>query len=383
MSLEITKRPILDEGDPLIFRWNSVENPVNYELQREDVLFNTINESVSAPTKIVCFAGSMTTTEMTVGDTVFFSFGAGTVYPDQLTTILFVDSATSVTLDIPFSIDQNGADAGRINLNETRTNYRVDVFFFNPEDDTKYFTEGTEYQPQDSGFLRIDTSGIMRSFLEAEYVDLQNQENLSLRFYIQIIERFSGTTGTDFTDIANPVGIVLASKQLLDVNGSILKAQTPIVTQDGTGFIINNQAEFLTRFAEPSIWVGFPNFLFAIANGDNTLSGATAFISEQPKDINRTDIGGQTAQTIVGIQDEINRISLTLDKLNPNEEFREVFAGLGVSLKAVIDAANLLPSGGAATTMREAGTIIETDTLYTRSPALTGPDSLLELASFV
>jgi len=373
MSLAITKRPILDEGDPLIFRWSSVENPVNYELQRTDLTFTTIADNGGF---LQC-VGVSDTSEMSVGDVVFFSED-GAVYADQLTTVLTVDSISLVTLNITFIAIST---TGFINLNETRTNYRVDVFFFDT-DDVKFFTEGTEYQPNDNGFLRIDTSGIMRSFLEAEYVNTQNQENISLLFYIEVIERFSGTTGTTITDSANPVGIILASKQLLDVNGSIMKEQTPVVTQSGNGFIVDNQAEFLTRFAEPSMWIGFPNFIFGLSNGDNVLSGVEAFVRETALDINRAVISS-LVKDFTGTKDEINRISLDQSRLDSKERFRLLEVGLGVSLKTVIDAANLLPSGGAATTMREAGTIIETDTAYTRVPALTGPDSLLELATFI
>jgi len=227
MSLTITKRPILVDADGT-FRWNSVANPVNYELQREDLAFTAITDDATFVQIAVT-----DTSEINVGDTVFFSED-GTVYADQLTTVLSFVASTSITLNITFIAVST---TGFINLNETRTNYRVDVFFFNPDDDTKYFTEGTEYQPQDSGFLRIDTAGLMRSFLESEYVNLANQENLSLLFYIQIIERFSGQTGTDFIDIDNPVGIILASKQFLDEFGSIMKKFTPIVRQDAGGFI--------------------------------------------------------------------------------------------------------------------------------------------------
>ena len=63
------------------------------------------------------------------------------------------------------------------------------------------------------------------------------------------------------------------------------------------------------------------------------------------------------------------------------EEFRRVTGGIGVSLKQVIDAVNA--DGGAVTTMREAGTYIENNTTYVRTPPTTGPDSLLELGFFI
>jgi len=382
MSLLITKRPILTDADGT-FRWNSVSNPVNYELQREDVNFDSISDSVSNPGFILCFGGAMTTTEMSVGDTVFFDVGGSGGYASQLTTILAVDSATSATLNIAFIVNAGpSANFGTINLNETRTNYRVDVFFFNPDDDTKYFTEGTEYQPNDAGFLRIDTAGLMRSFLEAEYVNNQNQENLSLLFYIQIIERFSGITGTNFTDIANPVGLLIASKQFLDEFGSIMKEQTPVVRQDAGGFVVDNQAEWLTRFAEPTMWVDWPNFLYFLSNGDNSLSAA-GFIAEEAEDINKNDIL-RVAAGFTAIIDEINRVELTTTRLDSKEQFRSVSGGVGVSLKVLIDFVNASGVPGLpVNTMREAGTVIETETSYARNPAGTGPDSLLELATFL
>jgi len=372
MSLEITKRPILVDADGE-FRWNSVANPVNYELQRKDLLFTSIIDDGSGFVQIAV----TDTSEINVGDTVFFSED-GTVYADQLTTVLSFVASTSITLNIPFIAVST---TGFINLNETRTNYRVDVFFFNPDDDVKFFTEGTEYQPNENGFLRIDTAGLMRSFLEAEYVDNQNQENLSLLFYIQIIERFSGVTGTDFTDITNPVGIIIASKQFLDEFGSILKNFTPIVRQDAGGFIVDNEAGWLTRFAEPTMWIDWPNFLYFLAN-DNSLA-ASGFIGEEAKDINKAALT-EVATAFAAVTNEINRVRLTDTRLASTEEFRTVFGGIGVSLKALIDFVNASGVPGLpVNTMREAGTVIETETSYVRVPAGTGPDSLLELASFL
>jgi len=246
MSLSITKRPILTDADG-VFRWNSVENPVNYELQRADFTVASISDQGG-------FVRVNTTTVMTepnaVGDIIYLKTGD---YDTRGTITAVIDTDT-IDTDITF-ISTTLSSPNALNLNTQRTNYRIDVFFFDTTD-VKFFTEGTEYQPDESGFLRIDTSSLMRSFLEAEYVNFTLQNNLSLLFYIEVIERFSGTTGTIITDSANPVGIILASKQLLDDFGSIMKEQTPVVTQTGNGFTVDDRAEFLTCFAEPTLWIG-------------------------------------------------------------------------------------------------------------------------------
>ena len=347
MSIIIKKRPILTDADGT-FKWNSVSNPVNYELQRED--FNSAGGDIISTQDSGAGLTRINTSSPAsdlgaVGDIVYFSSSDG-LY-DSLATVEAVGGA-NLTISTPF----NGAIVlGTAYLNNItqRTNHRIDVFFFNPDDDTKYFTEGTEYATQQNGFLRIDVSGIMRSFLEATYFDQSPQDTLSTDFYIEIIEHFSGTSEAPINDSANPVGVVLASKQLLDEFGSIMKEFTAVVTQDGGGFTVNNEGRLLTRFKEPTMWVGWPNFIFGLSNGDNSYSGAQNDILEQALNINRAETTGKNTINLSGAAaNEINRIRLTDSRLSGGEEFRRVTAIVAISLLAVQTAtatASLLAAG--------------------------------------
>ncbi|GAF99887.1 unnamed protein product, partial [marine sediment metagenome] len=138
----------------------------------------------------------------------------------------------------------------------------------------------------------------------------------------------------------------------------------------------------LTRFSQPSMWVDWPNYINGLSNGDNTLSGAGRYISEQPKDINKTNLGAKNhidLSTLVA--NEINRVQLTSSRLNVNEQYREIGATTAVSLLAVMAVINA--HGGAVTSLRESGTYMEANSDYVRNPAGTGPDSLLEIAFFL
>jgi len=117
---------------------------------------------------------------------------------------------------------------------------------------------------------------------------------------------------------------------------------------------------------------------------DNVLSGAEAFVRETALDINRATISS-LVKNFTGTKDEINRISLDQSRLDGGERFRLLEVGLGVSLKAVIDFINASGVPGTpVSSLREAGTVMESPTTsYVRNPVGTGPDSLLEIATFL
>ena len=307
MSFNIIKRPILDEGGVLIFRWNAADNPVVYELQREDRTFISIADD-GGFVQVV----NIDITGREVGEVVFFHED-GSVYPDELTTITAL-AASRYTLNIPFTAVSG---AGFINLNEALANYRWDVFFFDPDNgDVKYFTEGVEFAPRENGLLVMDVSAIMRSFLDAEYLDTQEQEDLSLRFYPEFIERFNNTVGLTRKDTGFPVGLVTAAKQLLDLNGSIMKDWTFVIDAGA----VAKEGLWLSRFDNPSWWEGHKNWGFWIDND----YGAGFSVIKEGLDVNGDNSGTAATGSNTGVIDEVNKIEI--------ETFSGTPASVNVSL---------------------------------------------------
>ena len=255
----------------------------------------------------------------------------------------------------------------------TGDNYRVEIFVRDPSDDSLLIEEPAVYTPDASGFLRVDLSGLVASLLVSDIPDTLNQDLRSEVYYIDATEVSDAGTGATASDRSNPVGIVLANQQLRE--NSNLRDFTPIINQTGVGFEVNNRALFLTRFREPSLWVGWPTTVSGISN-ENAVAGAGRVVMQEALDINRQDLNVQEAISLSDVeQDQVIAVPLDQNRLTGQEQFRRIEARTAISLFAVIDAVNTL-AGGGINSMLDAG-----DWLRDNQGGPDRPYSLLQLAS--
>jgi len=192
MSLALTNNPneVIDRIDSNV---SAAISQLPYAFLRSDNGFDRVNDSVSTPGKIRILDGL--TTDMSVGDTVYFRY-LETVYKSQLTTILVIDTANTMTLDIDYISDQGPTtDLVVINRISERPDYAVlikiilDDPLTNPVEDQLFF-----FIPNHPGNLFVDLGDLVGSIME-------NNDVFSMNYHIDFAESFTGNTPSFTSDI--------------------------------------------------------------------------------------------------------------------------------------------------------------------------------------
>lgn len=179
-----------------------------------------------------------------------------------------------------------------------------------------------------SGIINFDVSAIVNSFLQKEFnytgtTVNQKDPGSYIRFYIKYYERSYNEILTTNSDGANPVFAVAAANQIGYKHGSNLAEYVPYASD------ITPKAKYLSRFVEPTYYVGYPFFLSFIYS--ENIAGISMKKQEEELDINR-NIVATTEQSLDPSQiRSVNSLKLR-ENYTPLTQYVRLAAQTGVAI---------------------------------------------------
>lgn len=239
----VVSRPIKDGC-----RFNAVGKPIIFKLRREDYQFNQINNNASFAQ--IQINSTDLTTYFEVGNSVYIE-GYG-VY--GVTASAFSGGNTLITTDLAFV----STSTGYINNNSKRTDYRIEVEVFNSITNASLGPRIVS-DPDEAGEIRADISGIVKTFLTADWEEPtvnEVEEGTFLDIYIKYQE-FYDVTLWELMNDNNSIVCVFASLPML------LGSPPDFTRYIHGGNFLSFQPEdgdrlWLTRFDQMSMWRDWP-----------------------------------------------------------------------------------------------------------------------------
>lgn len=235
----------------------NASNPCIYKLRREDYQFNQINNNGGFAQ--VQINGVDLSAYFEVGNTLYIE-GLATA---EVTAIAFSGGNTLITTDIAFI----ATSTGFINNNSKRTDYKIEAEIFDFATNESLGPRIVQ-DPSEAGEVMVDVSGIVKTFLSANWempAVNEVESETSKKVYIKYQEFYDVTYWTLVNDVASPVVLVFAYMQLLQnsppdfsryLHGGNMLSFYP---EDDTKI-------WLTRFVIPSMWRDWPFTLSFIWN---------------------------------------------------------------------------------------------------------------------
>lgn len=294
--IEILQRPISEiSGEDS--KWNAVGNPIVYKLQRKDNEFNQVNNNGGFVQ--VQFNGVNIVSE-------FFSDDVVTVVSDNgvysvagsVVSRSFSGGNTLVVTDIPYA---SAAPGGFVNNETTKPNYRIQVNLLDASNDPLN-EDPFEYQPNPTGYLLLNVSGIIRSLIIPDNdTDLTTfaaveDANIYKSFVLGYTEVFTDSSESESID-TETVWSIFGALQIPSLYGGNMALYATF--DDGTP-----QAKFLTKLTTPVMWRGWPFSLSAIVQEEVT---GNVYFDAGSTNTGNVDLSGKVATAILtGAVDSAN-----------------------------------------------------------------------------
>ena len=226
--------------------FNAVGNPIVYSLRREDYSFQQINDASGFSQ--IQINGTDVTAYFQVDDLIYVEgFGVATITASAFST------NTLLTLDIAYT----SSDDGYVNNLSKRTDYSIEVEVFNAETGVSMGPRIVASPSQD-GSAKFDISGIIKSFIYADWVEPVNsevEEGTFIEVFIKYQEFYNDTYWELITDAANPITGVFAVMHLLQ--GATYRRYP-----HGGNMLLycpaDDTRKWMTPFVSPTMWLGWP-----------------------------------------------------------------------------------------------------------------------------
>ena len=263
-------------------------NPIVYRLRREDYQFDQINDN-GGDAQIQINSVDLTA-YFEVGDSVYVEgLGAATVTASSFST------NTLVTVNIDFS----ATSTGYINNNSKRTDYKIEAESFDFATNLSLGPRIVQ-DPGADGEVKVDISGIVKTFLSADWDNPTLNEveaNTSKKVYIKYQEFFDITYWDLVDDVANPIVAVFGFIP-------ILLGTPPDFSRypHGGNLLLfypeDDTRQWLVRF-NPSLWRGWP---FSISFLWGTFSDINRRVKQYDSE------GNELSDTVTGLTADLDKV---------------------------------------------------------------------------
>lgn len=273
MSVSITTYPerIINSDATTVSRWSAVHQPIVFKMHRKD---DVCNINISGST-IYVFVND--TSNLTVGDFVYIETSTG----NGVFEVLTIPNSMSFTVAKGTVIISDGV--GYVNY-QTRLNYFISTKIYGVDVNNNYYLLGESInKPDVSGRVNIDVSSFLKTAVDYfDYFDYDkiNEKDLTLggKFNIVYSENWTGFTG-NYTTLSPTVVRYFSNsvKQIQELYGSNMGEYVPFSNKA-------YNAKFLSDFAKPTYFVGYPFSLSFIYS--ESLYGKATYKHESRKDLN-------------------------------------------------------------------------------------------------
>lgn len=307
-------RPIRNIGGQ-DFVWTAGFDPVIYQFLRKDDTFTSMTRSGDQLTIVRNDSGA--------DDTEIFIVSG--LYKSRASVISGAGTSTIIVEPDTFNNYSNSVN-GHYNLLTVRKNYRIEVRIFEEGSDNLLGVRNPV--PLVDGNLTLDISDFLVAFFDHDdgfdYDQVNKRAlNKSIKFYITYQEIFDGSSESVVSDVANPIFVVDAAKQIGDVNGQNMAEHVPLNDENA------DPALFLSTFEVPKVWPGYP-FSIDFIYSEHFPSVALQRI-QQDLDINQDPISGEISTALIQAeQQSVNR--LALDNISASAKFLNVRIGTGAAI---------------------------------------------------
>jgi hypothetical protein len=260
MSVTVTARPEKTINGHLT-KWNSIHQPVNFNLQRKDATVITKSLNSSGYIKLKMSAPIPST--VAVGQRVYF-FSPAQKYYLTITAI----SGLYITTD---GVTAGYIYGGSLNYVDAYKNYFIETRILNVDDSGAYVNLGSQKNKIDlTGLATVNVQQWIKTAAIFENMFLYNQINKKQagegsKFSIQYREVFNGVVGI-YTSIVGLNYWTNSAKQIQELLGSNMGEYTPTLDNSRTA-----KAKFQSVFNRPTYFVNYP-FSLSFIYSDNLLN---------------------------------------------------------------------------------------------------------------
>ena len=244
VQLSIPAEGILINDFPLTL--NAIKNPTVFTFQRKDVSVLKVNDNGSGYCRV--FSHSLIT--FSINSSVYLESG---LYKDTgIITDIGVESGVNyVDLDVDYITDTTG---GFINIASDRKNYEVQVRIYYGLYNFELYPYTLKSAVDTTGLAIVDVSSALRYIctkninINYDYVSSQDLGNCGL-FYIEYREVWKNSEGA-WVEIRND----------WQYNYAVLQPPRPMYNNimEKKELSFSRDTEFLTMFAEPNYYEGYP-----------------------------------------------------------------------------------------------------------------------------
>lgn len=301
MSLIITETPlkVVNEDIPENSKWSAVWHPTIWKFQRQDFQLTAISYGGGSPAGIDLTATGDFTAEVSIGDTVFVNASNGEIYGTyEVLDVQFSGGGTIITID---SADLGSYTVnGYLNFVTTRTYYKIEIAVYGYANEVKELltTYYGEYRPNIEGTVKVDLQRFLQALVNAndeyQYLDRSKAAPyLGARYDIQVREYWKEAgfgAWNDGTDLSggdmDKHFIVHAVKKIGDYWGQNMAEFVMFPTDQGSPQVEHNKGKFLSKFEEPTYFVGYPFDLSFLYDHSIDDAGQRLAIVEELYDVN-------------------------------------------------------------------------------------------------
>lgn len=267
MAITVTQRPsTLISGNTS--RWNAVKNPIVYKMVRKDFTFSGASINGSSQMNFIASTNLATLTTAQGGPVVTGSkiYVSNDTNVTQVFTVLSCTNAANSIVTTVETISSLTTNSGWFNILQ-RTGYYLNVGIYNA---ANTLLQSLKVFPAKDGNILLDVAGILQNVISvdnvADYVagfTTNDETTAYIKFYIRYTEVWTNSAESETNDTANQFFALYGARQIGDPYGGNMAEY--VNYENGTPLAL-----FLTKFARPVIWRGYPFSIHTITSDNQT-----------------------------------------------------------------------------------------------------------------
>lgn len=292
--IQITQRPSQNENS-IVSTWNAVGNPILYKMQRQDYDVDLVNNN--GKVGLLIFSKNVTSI-LAVGTVIFLR-----AYGEYGDLFLKVANVNYDGVDSYIEVVYNSSgepvtflseDLGYIFVGDLHSGYSVSVNIYKTDGNELLNESPITIAPNTKGEMLVEISTFLKPYLSPDIAydfgaQVVDDTNVYVRFYIEYMEVWTGSSNSFQSDSANTFFSVLAANQIPAPHGGNM-----------IDFLGNNlatkQGKFLTPLEKYPYWEGWPLYISFITSEFVTDLFSVRAIGDDFDNI--SDLYSQTAGTI-------------------------------------------------------------------------------------
>lgn len=294
-------------------KWNCSRQPILFELHRQDFSLISVNAGLPGTTVVKAVYDASLIASLNVGDYIYFETNinpatnqAANYGVSARVTAIAAAPPAYILIYVDYTAEIASGNGGFLNLVSRANYYLVATLYVTDMNTGIVHPVLTKLKPGIDGRMRLDASEFVNGYMKKLMISVtgENQHDPLVygKYYISYGERWTGYTGSEIIDGNGEYYFVDAAKELGSAHGQNL---LDYLTQ---GEEITPYPKFLTDFATPSYFLGYPFDLSVILNNAETI-GITR--EEDEYTIGGSSLTTRSTALVTNQQPAVHRVKLS------------------------------------------------------------------------